>query len=163
MKWNKEWIRFIVVMLFQVLLFNQIQFFGVCRPFIFILFLMMMPITLPSWLDMLIGALVGLLMDIACNSLGVHVASCVLLTYMRRPLIRNLVLEYERLNGEISRRTIGVNAFVKYTILLVPTYHLAVFMLSAWGFSHIGWTLLQTVVSSIVSVLLVLGYDALRK
>lgn len=163
MKWNKEWIRFIVVMLIQVLLFNQIQIFGVCRPFIFILFLMMMPITLPSWSDMLIGALVGLLMDIACNSLGVHVAACVLLTYMRRPLIRNLVLEYERLNGEISRQTIGANAFVKYTILLVPTYHFVVFMLSAWGFSHIGWTLLQTVVSSIVSVLLVLGYDALRK
>ena len=163
MKWNKEWIRFVVVMLIQVLLFNQIQFFGVCHPFIFILFLMMMPITLPSWLDMLIGALVGLLMDIACNSLGVHIASCVLLTYMRRPLIHNLVLEYERLNGEISCRTIGTIAFYKYAILLILTYHLVVFLLSAWGFSHIGWILLQTCVSSIVSIALILGYEALRK
>lgn len=163
MAWNKEWIRFIVVMLIQVLLLNQIQFFGVCRPYIFILFLMMMPITLSAGADMFIGALVGLLMDVACNSLGVHMAACILITYMRRPLIRHLVLEYERLNSEISSRTIGINSFINYSLLLVPTYHLTVFVLSAWGFTHIGWVLLQTVVSSIVCVLLVLGYNTLRK
>lgn len=163
MAWNKEWIRFVVVMLIQVLLLNQIQFFGVCHPYIFILFLMMMPITLPAWVDSCVGASVGLLMDVACNSLGVHMAACVLIMYMRRPLIRHLVLEYERLNSEISSRTIGLNSFIKYSLLLVPAYHLMVFMLSAWGFAHIGWVLLQTVVSSIVCVLLIIGYNTLRK
>ncbi len=163
MAWSKAWIRFLLVMFIQILLLNQLQFFGICRPYIFILFLLMMPITLPSWLDMFIGALVGLLMDVACNSLGVHMAACVLLVYMRRPFIRRLVLEYERLNGEINRRTIGSMAFYKYVIILILTYHLVVFLLSAWGFSHIGWILLQTLVSTIVSVALILGYDALRK
>lgn len=163
MAWSKDWIRLLVVMFIQVMLLNQLQFLGICRPYVFIFFLLMMPITLPSWLDLFIGALVGLLMDVACNSLGVHIAACVLLMYLRRPFIRHLVLEYERLNSEISRRTIGTIAFYKYAILLILTYHLVVFLLSAWGFSHIGWILLQTFVSSIVSVALVLGYEALRK
>ncbi len=163
MVWSKDWIRLLLVLFLQILLLNQLQSFGVCRPYVFILFFLMMPITLPSWMDMFIGALIGLLMDIACNSLGVHVAACVLLTYIRRPILRQFVLEYDRLNGDVCRHSIGVNAFVKYTILLVLAYHLIVFMLSAWGFSHLGWVLLQTVVSSIVSITLILGYDALRK
>ena len=61
-------------MVLQVLLINRLQLGGVCHPFIYILPLLTMPITLPRWADMLIGLAAGLLMDVFCNSLGVHAA-----------------------------------------------------------------------------------------
>ena len=48
-----------------------------------LLCLLMMPITLPHISDMLIGAMVGLVMDIFCNSLGVHMGACILAPVFR--------------------------------------------------------------------------------
>ena len=72
MDWTKQIVRYVVIMLLQVLLFDQLQLMGICHPYIYVLCLLMMPITLPRISDMLIGAVVGLVMDIFCNSLGVH-------------------------------------------------------------------------------------------
>ena len=67
MEWTKQFGRYIVVMLLQVLLFNQLQLWGICHPYIYILCLMMMPITLPLSVEMIIGAIAGLIMDVFCN------------------------------------------------------------------------------------------------
>ena len=64
MDWTKQLIRYIVVMLLQVLLFNQLQLWGACHPYIYVLCLLMMPITLSHSASMLIGAIVGLIMDV---------------------------------------------------------------------------------------------------
>ena len=70
MDWTKQIGRYILVMILQVLLFDQLQLLGVCHPYIYVLCLLMMPITLSHSADMIIGAVVGLIMDIFCNSLG---------------------------------------------------------------------------------------------
>ena len=64
MDWTKQIGRYAIVMLLQVLLFNQLQLFGVCHPYIYVMCLLMMPITLPHSVDMVIGAVVGLIMDV---------------------------------------------------------------------------------------------------
>ena len=162
MDWTKQIGRYILVMLLQVLLFDQLQFWGVCHPYIYILCLMMMPITLPHNVDMLIGAGVGLLMDVFCNSLGVHTAACILLMFIRPYLIGAIVNDKDRLNEQISLRSIGMEALIKYVVILVLVHHLMVFMLAAWSWSHFGFVLLETLVSSIITCLIILGYNILK-
>ena len=70
MDWTKQIGRYILVMILQVLLFDQLQLLGVCHPYIYVLCLLMMPITLSHSADMIIGAVVGLIMDIFCNSMA---------------------------------------------------------------------------------------------
>ena len=149
-------------MVLQVLLINQLQLGGVCHPFIYILPLLMMPITLPRWADMLIGLSAGLLMDVFCNSLGVHAAACIMLMYARRHLIPLWVNDTERLTDVISMQTIGIAPFLKYASLLVVAHHLMVFFLTAWTFQLWWYTLLTTLVSSIVSLALILGYAVIE-
>lgn len=161
MDWIKQIGRFIVVMVLQILLFNQLQLWGVCHPYVYVLCLLMMPITLPHSVDMVIGAVVGLLMDVCCNSLGIHTASCILVMFLRPYLIAAFVNEKERLTEQISIRTIGFEAFIKYAVLLAMIHHLAVFMLAAWSWSHIGFVLAETVVSSMMTLLLIIGYSIL--
>lgn len=146
----------------QVLLINQLQLGGVCHPFIYILPLLMMPITLPRWADMLIGLVAGLLMDVFCNSLGVHAAACIMLMYERCHLIPLWVNDTDRLTDVISMQTIGIVPFLKYTSLLVVAHHLMVFFLTAWTFQLWWYTLLTTLVSSIVSLALILGYAVIE-
>ena len=162
MDWTKQIGRYIVVMLLQVLLFDQLQLWGVCHPYIYVLCLLMMPITLPHSMDMMIGAAVGLMMDVFCNSLGIHMAACVLLMLIRPYLLGVIVNDKDRLNEQINLRTIGWEALIRYTVLLVLAHHLTVFTLAAWNWNYIGFVLIETAVSSAVTILVVLGYNALK-
>lgn len=162
MDWIKQIGRYIVVMLLQVLLLDQLQLWGACHPYLYILCLLMMPITLPHSLSMVIGAAVGLVMDIFCNSLGVHTAACILLMFIRPYLIGAIVNDKDRLNEQISLRAIGMEALIKYVVIMVLIHHLTVFLLAAWSWAHIGFVLLETLVSSLITISLIIAYNALR-
>ena len=162
MDWIKQIGRYIVVMLLQVLLLDQLQLWGACHPYVYILCLLMMPITLPHSVSMVIGAAVGLVMDVFCNSLGVHTAACILLMFIRPYLIGAIVNDKDRLNEQISLRAIGMEALIKYVVILVLIHHLTVFMLAAWSWAHIGFVLLETLVSSMITISLIIAYNALR-
>ena len=161
MEWTKQIGRYFLVMLLQVLLFDQLQLLGVCHPYIYILCLLMMPITLPHSADMIIGAVVGLIMDIFCNSLGVHTASCIFIMFIRPYLIGAIVNDKDRLNEQITLRTLGMEALLKYTVILVLAHHLMVFLLAAWSWSHIGFVAVETIVSSLITISIIIGYNAL--
>ena len=162
MDWTKQIGRYALIMVLQVLLFDQLQLWGACHPYIYVLCLMMMPITLPHSVDMMIGAAAGLVMDIFCNSMGIHMSACILLMYIRPYLIGAIVNDKDRLNEQISLRSIGMEAMLKYTVILVVLHHLTVFLLAAWSWSHIVFVLLETLVSSTVTALLIIGYNILK-
>ena len=127
-----------------------------------ILGLLMMPITLPHIADMVIGAGVGLLMDVFCNSLGIHTAACILIMFIRPYLIGAIVNDKDRLNEQISLRSIGMEALIKYVVILVLVHHLTVFLLAAWSWAHIGFVLLETLISGLITCLIVIGYNILK-
>ena len=162
MDWTKQIGRYILVMALQVLLFDQLQLLGACHPYIYVLCLLMMPITLPHSVDMILGAAAGIIMDIFCNSLGVHTAACILVMFIRPYLIGAIVSDKDRLNEQINLHTIGMEALVKYVIIMVLIHHLTIFLLAAWSWHHIGIVALETIVSSTVTILIIIGYNALR-
>ena len=159
MDWTKQIGRYILVMALQVLLFDQLQFLGICHPYIYVLCLLMMPITLPHNVDMLIGAAAGIIMDVFCNSLGVHTAACIFIMFLRPYVIGAVVSDKDRLNEQINLHSIGMEALVKYVVIMVLIHHLSVFMLAAWSWSHIGFVLLETVVSSIITLTVIIAYN----
>jgi len=122
----------------------------------------MMPITLPPIADMLIGGIIGLIMDMFCNSLGVHTASCILIMFLRPYLLGVILNDKDRLNEQVSLRSIGMEAFIKYVVILVLIHHLTVFSLAAWSWYHIGFVLLETVVSSVITIFVIIGYNILK-
>ena len=149
-------------MILQVLLFDQLQLLGVCHPYIYILCLLMMPITLPHSADMFVGAAAGLIMDVFCNSMGVHTAACILIMFVRPYLIGALVNDKDRLNEQISLRALGMEALLRYVVIMVVIHHLTVFLLAAWSWAHIGFVLIETIVSSIITISIIIGYNALK-
>lgn len=161
MDWIRQLGRYVVVMLLQVLLFNQLQLFGVCHPYIYVLCLLMMPLTLSPMADMIIGAAVGLLMDVFCNTLGVHTAACILLMFIRPYLVGALVNDKDRLNEQLTSRTLGIEAMIKYVVIMVLIHHFTVFMLAAWSWTHFWFVLAETVVSSALTIGIILGYNLL--
>ena len=119
-------------------------------------------ITLRPSADLMIGATAGLIMDVFSNSLGIHMAACVLILYVRRYLLGLLVNDRDRLNEQISMRAIGMLAFLQYIVILVLMHHFTVFMLAAWSWRHLGFVLLETFVSGLFTILVIFGYNSFR-
>lgn len=161
-----EWIRQIgrlgVVVVLQVLLFDHLQIGSWGLPMVYILFLMNLPVQMPRWAEMLIGTAVGLFFDIWNSSLGINMAACIAFSYIRPILLSNLLQDIERVKGEICIKSIGRIEYFKCLILLTLIHHFMVFSLEAWSWTNWWMVLLQTVISSILTITIIMGYELFR-
>ncbi len=162
MEWPRQIGRLFVLMALQLLVFNRLNIAGLCCPMVYILFLVNLPVPFSRIGEMFVGVAVGLMMDIWCNSLGVHIAACVALCFLRPLFLKNRVQEMERVKGEVCGRTIGYMEYTKCAVVLTIVHHSLVFALDMWNFGNWWIVLLQTLISSAITLLIVLGYDRLR-
>lgn len=163
MIWLENILRFLSVVLLQVLLVNNLHFMGVVNPCIYILFLIALPAELDKLWQLVIGFACGLVLDIFCNSMGVHTLACTTLMLARPYLISWLVQEDERLVGTITANSLGWETFIKYVVLFTVGHHTLVFLLAAFTFHAFWLTLIQIVASSLLTILLILGWEVVRK
>ena len=163
MIWFEQIIRFVVVYLLQILLVNNLHFMGVVDPCIYILALLVLPAEVNKLWQLLIGFAAGFVMDIFCNSMGVHTLACTTLMFARPSLIGWLVQEDERLVGTISSLTLGWETYIKYVVFSTVIHHTLVFLFSAFTFRAFWLTLIQIIVSSLLTIVLLIGWEAVRK
>ena len=152
-----------MVLLLQLLLINNLHFLGVCSPCLYILFLIALPTELPRWAELLIGAFTGMLMDIACNSPGVHMAACVALSYCRPRLLHKIIPDDDRLIGTLSTAIVDLPAYIRIVLPLTLLHHTIVFLFLNFTFHAFWLTLIQILVSSLMTILLIVGREILRK
>jgi rod shape-determining protein MreD len=80
--------RFVLLLLAQVLLFNQLDLFGFVNPFPYILFIILYPVNGNKTALLVSSFFLGLIMDMFWNSGGVHAASCLILAYIRPSIFK---------------------------------------------------------------------------
>ncbi len=163
MEWIRQIVRLVVVVLLQVLLFDHLQIAGWGLPMVYVLFLMNLPVQVPRWAEMLIGAIVGVVFDVWHSSLGVNMAACVAFCYLRPILLGNLIQDLERVKGEVCSASIGSIEYVKSLVILTVVHHLLVFSLESWSWHNWWIVLLQTLLSSVLTVLIIMGYDIFKR
>ena len=162
-----DWLKYIsicILLLFlQVLLFDNLHWLGLVHPFIYIWAIILLPIELPRWGQMLIGAAIGMVMDLFTHAPGIHMAGCVMIAYLRPLLVAGVVQDIDRLKGAVTSDTIGMGNWMRILAILVAVHHIIVFMLEAFTFAHFGFTLLQIILSGVFSYTLILMLEYVRK
>jgi rod shape-determining protein MreD len=74
---------FVLLILLQVLLFNNIQFSGYINPYIYVMFILLLPVEIPAWLMLLLSFATGVIIDYFSGSPGVHSSATVLAGFVR--------------------------------------------------------------------------------
>ena len=150
-------ISFILLVLVQVLALNNIQFLGYINPYIYILFILSLPVRLPQWVTLLLGFLLGITIDAFSNTMGTHAFATVLIAFLRNGIIKLFTSIAEGNNPVPSFYTFGVGAYVKYVILMTLVHHTTLFFLEAFSFSLFWVVFFKVILSSIVTILIILG------
>ena len=163
MTWSRQIVRAIVIVLLQVLLFNHLQIAGWGFPMVYVLILMNLPANTPRWAEMLIGAVLGLIFDVFNTSLGVNMAACVAFTFIRPIILAHLVQDLERVKGEVYIRSIGTIEYIRTLVFLTVLHHLIVFSLEAWSLHNWWMVIIQTLISSLMTLTIIIGYNIVKR
>jgi cell shape-determining protein MreD len=148
--------RFVFLILFQVLILNNIQFSGYINPYFYIYFILLLPFETPRWLLLLSAFLLGLSLDAFTNTFGLNASACVLMAFARPFVISAISTGTEFMIGHSpSLKNQGMKWFAYYSIILVLVHHFALFYLEIFRFTEFFQTLLRVLLSSVFTLLIV--------
>lgn len=145
-------IRFLVVVLFQVLVMDNVMINGYLIPYIYLLFILLMPFETPRWAQLVLGFILGMSIDLFLNTPGMHTAATVLVAFVR-PYLLNLLAPRDGYDPDSFPRIhyYGFLWFLKYTLIIVVLHHLVLFYLEVFQLKDFLSTLLRVILSSILS------------
>jgi rod shape-determining protein MreD len=155
---------FILLVLLQVLLFNNIRFSGYVNPYIYIMFILLLPIEIPAWLLLIISFFTGLIIDLFSGSPGMHTSATVLAGFIRPYVLRIISPRdgYEP-GSDPSMVIYGFRWFLIYTLIIVLFHHTALFYLEVFRFTDFFRTLLRVLLSTLFSGTFILLLEYIRR
>lgn len=145
--------RFILLLAVQIVVFNNLNFFGFVSPYPYILFILLYPVNANKSGLLVASFFLGLCMDLFNNSGGFHMVACVVLASYRPNIFKfafGLSYEYQtvKLNDVLTPER-----FV-FILLSVLIHHLILFGLEAFKFTLIIDVLFRTLFSTIFTIII---------
>lgn len=155
-------IRFVVLIILQILVINYVYLGGYMIPFIYLLAVLMLPTRLGRIPLLLIAFGAGMMVDIFCNVPGFHAFSCTMMA-MVRIISGNKMLERDDPAGidVPSVATVPFPVLASYFLLLSFVYCLTYFLLESFNFGNFLWMMLSVLLSTLATWALMLLYQLL--
>ncbi|HMM11644.1 MAG TPA: rod shape-determining protein MreD [Bacteroidales bacterium] len=153
----KNILRFAGLVLLQVWVLNNMRIGSYVNPFIYPLFIMMLPAGIPGWALLLLGFFTGTVIDLFMSTLGLHAAATVFAAFARPTLLNMAAGTIEPdLQLTPSAHSLGIRAWTGYVFTMLLMHHSALFILESFSFSGLFYTLLRIILSLIFSGLVIM-------
>jgi rod shape-determining protein MreD len=143
---------FLLLLLLQLLIFNNIQISGYINPYVYVLFVLLLPYETPGWLLLILGFLSGLIIDAFMNTFGMHSSATLFMAFLR-PHVLTLLIDRND-SGQKGSPSLALNGFVwilRYTLVLVLGHHLFLFFIESFSFTNFFPTILRIILSTIAT------------
>ncbi|MCC7232420.1 MAG: rod shape-determining protein MreD [Bacteroidia bacterium] len=149
--------RFLFLVLIQVVVLNHIQWSGFVNPYVYILFILLLPLETPGWLLLLLGFVTGLVIDMFGNTEGMHAAATVFVAFARPGILR-LIAPRDGYESEtrLGPQTMGFKWFLAYVSIMTVLHHLVYYYIEVFRFSEFFITFAKAIVNSAISVVLII-------
>lgn len=153
---SRNLVRFLILVVLQILVFNNIQLSGYVNPYLYILFILLLPFETPLWVSTFSGFILGLTIDMFVNTPGLHASASTFIGFMRPYVLRFMAPRDGYETGTFPRvYYYGLSWFFRYALVLTVSHHLVLFSLEAFSFAAVWHVLLRVALSSIFSVVLI--------
>jgi len=147
--------RFLLLVLVQVIVLNNINFLGYINPYPYILFILLYPINNNRALFIFLSFMLGLTIDLFSDSGGVHAAASVTLAYIRPVFLKSSFgTMYEHQTIKISSAEIGQR--LTYFSIATLIHHIILFSFEVFSASKILLIIKKSLFSSIFTIILCL-------
>lgn len=155
-------VRLLFLILLQALVFNHWTLDWGIQPFIYVLFILMLPFETPPWAVLFLGFACGLTMDAFDNSMGMHASASALLAYLRRPLLERLAPRDGYESGmKPMIRHMGINWYIRYAGILTLVHHIWLLGLDYFRLDKILNIIAKGTLSALFTLILIIIYQYL--
>lgn len=160
----KNIIRLSLFILVQVYVLNKIpHLHRFIVPYLYYVFILWLPFTMPRLMLLGIGFMTGLLLDYFTMTPGLHTAACVLIAYVR-PFIINILISKEANEitfHEPSPRGMGWGPYMVYAFILTLLHHTYLVLLEWLQFGSFLDFIIKVGATTAISMLLVITVELL--
>ncbi len=155
-----EIVRFVLLILLQVLLLNRISLFGLATPVLYGYFLLKLPMGRNPFFVIISAFLMGLIIDIFLNTPGMNAAAITIVAALRKPVM-DLFFEKEEYDEFVPGIYTATGPFVRFTIFMVLLHLTLLFFIESFTLFNLTSTLLRMITSSVITILLIVTLDSL--
>jgi len=150
-------IRFIALVLVQIIVLDNINFNGYVNPYLYVYFILLLPIEIPRWLLLIASFILGSVIDMFSHTPGMHASASVMMAFSRPFLIKSLSARGDYDAGTTPGiADLGFRWFFVYSLVLVLIHHLVLFYLEVFRFSNFFDTLLRAFYSVAFTIVLII-------
>nr|WP_288931854.1 rod shape-determining protein MreD [uncultured Allomuricauda sp.] len=153
-------LRFALLVLTQVLIFNNLNFLGFINPMVFVIFFYWYPIKGNRAIFMLTAFLLGLVIDIFSDNLALHALASVTVAYARPAVMRFCFgVNYDFQNFSFKNTTKVQR--ITFLAIIVLIHHLIFFSFEILSITHILLILKKVFATGIVTLILCILFSSL--
>ena len=153
---------FLVLVPAQAVIFNHIALFSVGLVFVFIYFIIKLPVNLSAAKVIALSFLIGFVIDIFQDTPGVNALACTCLGGARRTIMRLYIPREEDIQHSIpSIRTLGPAVFAKYSVTMTLLFCALVFLIEAFTFFNPAILAARIAASTLLTWILLIAIDSL--
>jgi hypothetical protein len=152
-----QFVTFFVYLLLQVLLLKNLVLFNTAFCFLYVAFVLLLPIEIKTMTLMFFGFTLGFMIDIFYDSLGLHASTMVLIAYLRNFWLNAITPQggYDAGTGPTLSAN-GAQWFIVYALPLIFLHHAVLFFMEAGGFSVFWHTMLKVICSLLFTMTVVI-------
>jgi rod shape-determining protein MreD len=150
-------LRFVVLVFIQVFLLKNITLYNLATPYLYILFILLLPFEIPNVLLFVLAFILGLTVDAFYDTPGLNAAACVVLALVRILFI-SITVQKDGFDNEPepTLSIMGFRWFLTYALVLTLFHHFFLYNLEVFRLADIQYTLGRFILSSIFTVFLIL-------
>ena len=155
---SKYLLHLFCLFIIQIAILDNIQLHSFIHINIYILAILIIPYKIKKVSILFTAFLLGLILDIANNTMGIHTAAATFVAYIR-PKMLQLTSNREQVDdipGTSQNKSFGW--FLKYMFLSVLAFNVELILAEAFSFANFSVTLLRILCSTVVSCFFILLY-----
>lgn len=154
----KFFLHLFILLLLQLTILDNIQLHSYIYINIYILAIYILPYRLRNATILLFGFFLGLFIDLANNTMGIHAVATTLIAYIR-PRLLMLTSNREQIDDIQGKQKISdFGWFFKYVLISTSIFNVVLILCEAFSFHDFLITLLRIVCSTVASTFFILLY-----
>lgn len=153
----KNSIRFVFLVFLQVIILDNVRISGYINPYLYVMFILMLPFETPKWALLVVSFLLGFFVDLFSGTGGIHASACVFIAFLRPNVIKMVSARQDYEPGTRPLlRDLGFKWFFSYALVLVLAHHMVLFYMEVFSFSEFFMTFFRAMLSAVFTLTLII-------
>lgn len=149
-------LRFIFLVIFQVFFLTNLSFYNIAVPYLYVLFILLLPVSLPTFWVFVLSFVLGFSIDAFSNTIGLHTSACVLMAFCRVGLLSVMIPKGGEFLPEPTIKNYGFKWFFTYSAILVVIHHIFLLNIEYFRFSEFFNATYKALISSVYTLILII-------